>query len=104
MGLVDRIHTLEQTHNLMGGQENIEHYRQEINTLREQISHLSDIYHAPQSTAQEAAELKDVVTQYEEQLIQAQNHIHYLENTRSQESAVMEGEIAQLRDAIAKYS
>lgn len=49
--------------------------------------------------------MEDTIKQYEEQLIQAQNHIIYLENNRSNEDiSNFEVEIKYLRETIAKYT
>lgn len=53
--------------------------------------------------------MNERVREYEEQLIQAQNHIIYLENSRRPSShadgtAQLESEISSLRETIARYT
>jgi multidrug resistance efflux pump len=69
-------------------QSTIEIYREEINTLKVQIAQINELYNRENNSQdkeeeisylkQSVSTLSDTVKQYEEQLIQAQNHIIYL--------------------------
>ena len=122
--LIDKIRAYERDNGFanLNTQETIEVYRQEIENLKIQINKLNEMYDQNQASApehsyfseviqlrQEVTTLNSKVTEYEENLIQAQNHIIRLENERrpsshTESTSRLEAEVASLRDTIARYT